>query len=109
LFSDSSRELVTSLLPTFLTVSLHAGPAALGVIEGTSDALTGFSKLIGGPLANDPRRRGRLAAGGYLGTAVATAAIGLTTAVWQVACCEPSPGSAVASAPRPGTCCSPVW
>ena len=85
LFSDSSHELVTSLLPTFLTVSLHAGPAALGVIEGTSDALTGFSKLIGGPLANDPRRRGRLAAGGYLGTAVATAAIGLTTAVWQVA------------------------
>jgi MFS family permease len=85
LFSDSSHELVTSLLPTFLTVSLHAGPAALGVIEGTSDALTGFSKLLGGPLANDPRRRGRLAAGGYLGTAVATAAIGLTTAVWQVA------------------------
>jgi MFS family permease len=85
LFSDSSHELVTSLLPTFLTVSLHAGPATLGVIEGTSDALTGFSKLLGGPLANDPRRRGRLAAGGYLGTAVATAAIGLTTAVWQVA------------------------
>ena len=85
LFSDSSHELVTSLLPTFLTVSLHAGPAALGVIEGTSDALTGFSKLLGGPLANDPRRRGRLAAGGYLGTAVATAAIGLATAVWQVA------------------------
>jgi MFS family permease len=85
LFSDSSHELATSLLPTFLTVSLHAGPAALGVIEGTSDALTGFSKLIGGPLANDPRRRGRLASGGYLGTAVATAAIGLTTAVWQVA------------------------
>jgi MFS family permease len=85
LFSDASHELVTSMLPTFLTVSLHAGPAALGVIEGTSDALTGFSKLLGGPLANDPRRRGRLAAGGYLGTAVATAAIGLTTAVWQVA------------------------
>jgi hypothetical protein len=42
LFSDSSHELGTSLLPTFLTVSLHAGPAALGVIEGTSDALTGF-------------------------------------------------------------------
>jgi MFS family permease len=85
LFSDSSHELVTSLLPTFLTVSLHAGPATLGVIEGTSDALTSFSKLLGGPLANNPRRRGWLAAGGYLGTAVATAAIGLTTAVWQVA------------------------
>jgi MFS family permease len=84
LFSDASHELVTSLLPSFVTVSLHAGPASLGVIEGASDALTGFSKLVGGPLANDPRRRGWLASGGYLGTAVATAAIGLTTAVWQV-------------------------
>ena len=84
MFSDASHEMVTSLLPTFVTVSLHAGPASLGVIEGASDALTGFSKLVGGPLANDPRRRGRLASGGYLGTAVATAAIGLTTAVWQV-------------------------
>lgn len=45
----------------------------------------GVSKLAGGPLSNDPNRRARLASGGYLGTAVATAAIGLSTAVWQVA------------------------
>jgi MFS family permease len=85
LFSDAGHELATSLLPTFVTSTLHSGPAALGAIEGVSDALTGLSKLAGGPLANDPRRRGRLASGGYLGTAVATAAIGITTAVWQVA------------------------
>lgn len=85
LFSDAGHELATSLLPTFLTSTLHAGPAALGAIEGVSDALVGLSKLAGGPLANDPARRGRLASGGYLGTAIATAAIGLTTAVWQVA------------------------
>ncbi|MEP6559604.1 MAG: MFS transporter, partial [Nakamurella sp.] len=85
LFSDSSHEMVTSLLPSFLTTTLGAGPAALGAIDGVADALTGVCKLAGGPLANDPQRRGRLAAGGYLGTAVATAAIGLTVAVWQVA------------------------
>jgi MFS family permease len=85
LFSDAGHEMATSVLPTFLTSTLHAGPAALGAIEGFSDALVGLSKLAGGPLANDPRRRGRLASGGYLGTAVATATIGLTTAVWQVA------------------------
>ena len=73
------------MLPTFLTSTLHSGPGALGVIDGVSDALTGLCKLAGGPLANDPRHRTRLASGGYLGTAVATAAIGLTTAVWQVA------------------------
>lgn len=85
LFSDSSHELVTSLLPTFLTSTLHSGPAVLGAIDGTADALTGLTKLAGGPLANDPHWRARLASSGYLGTAVATAAIGLTTAVWQVA------------------------
>lgn len=85
LFSDAGHEMVTSVLPTFLTSTLNAGPAALGTIEGVSDALVGLSKLTGGPLANDPARRGRLASGGYLATAVLTAGIGLTTAVWQVA------------------------
>lgn len=85
LFSDAGHEMVTSLLPTFLTVTLGAGPATLGAIDGVADALTGLSKLAGGPLAADPARRTRLAAGGYLGTAAATALIGLATAVWQVA------------------------
>jgi MFS family permease len=85
LLSDSGHELATSLLPGFLTSTLHAGPGALGVIEGVSDALTGLSKLAGGPLSNDPERRARLASGGYLGTALATAAIGLAVTVWQVA------------------------
>lgn len=83
--SDAGHEMTTSLLPSFLTSTLHAGPAALGVIEGVSDALVGLSKLAGGPLSTDPRRRGRIASGGYLLTAVATAAIGLAAAVWQVA------------------------
>jgi MFS family permease len=83
-FSDSGHELATSLLPSLVTL-LGAGPGALGLIDGVSDALTGFSKLVGGPLAADQQRRGRLASGGYLGTAVATAAIGACTAVWQIA------------------------
>ncbi|MGB8382325.1 MAG: MFS transporter [Dermatophilaceae bacterium] len=85
LFSDASHEMTTSVLPTFLASTLHAGPGVLGAIEGVSDAITGLCKLAGGPLAVDPARRARLASGGYLGTAVATAAIGATTAVWQVA------------------------
>ncbi|HOA28199.1 MAG TPA: MFS transporter [Arachnia sp.] len=85
MFSDLGHEMVTSLLPAFVTGTLGAGPAALGSIEGVADALTGLSKLAGGPLASDPARRGRLASGGYLGTAAATAAIGLAGAIWQVA------------------------
>ncbi|MBW8802869.1 MAG: MFS transporter [Catenulisporales bacterium] len=83
-FSDAGHEITTAILPTFLTATLHAGPGALGLIEGLSDALTGVAKLIGGPLADDPPRRARLASGGYVVTAVATAAIGAATAVWQV-------------------------
>ena len=32
--SDAGHEMTTSLLPAFLTTTLHAGPAALGAIEG---------------------------------------------------------------------------
>lgn len=74
LCSDASHELMTSLLSSFLTSTLHAGPAALGLIEGVSDALTGPAKLIGGPLDTDPGRRGRFAASGSLGTSLATEA-----------------------------------
>ncbi|HEX5496284.1 MAG TPA: MFS transporter [Mycobacteriales bacterium] len=84
LLSDTGHEIVTALLPSFLTSVLHTSAAALGVIEGVSDALKGISKLVGGPLADDPRRRGKLVGGGYLGTALATGAIGLAAATWQV-------------------------
>lgn len=82
-FSDSGHEIATAILPSFITTVLHSSAAALGVIEGFSDALTGVAKLIAGPLANDPERRGRMASGGYIGTAVATGAIGLASTVWQ--------------------------
>ena len=81
--SDSGHEIATAILPSFVTSVLHSTAAALGLIEGISDALVGITKLIGGPLANDPHRRGRLASGGYLGTAVATGAIGLAATIWQ--------------------------
>lgn len=83
-FSDSGHEIATAVLPSFLTSVLHGSAAALGLIEGVSDALTGVAKLIGGPLANDPKRRRVMATGGYLATAVATAMIGVAAAVWQV-------------------------
>ncbi len=85
MFSDLGHEMTTSVLPSFVTSTLHAGPGALGVIEGVADALVGVAKLVGGPLATDPARRRRLVTGGYVGTALATGAVGLAVAVWQVA------------------------
>jgi MFS family permease len=82
-FSDAGHEIATAVLPSFLTGVLRGSAATLGLIEGLSDALLGVAKLVSGPLANQPARRVRLARGGYLLTAVFTAAIGLATTVWQ--------------------------
>ena len=87
LFSDISHELATAVLPAFL-VSLGAGPAALGWIEGSADGLSAVAKLWGGVAADRVRRRKPLASVGYLVTAVGTAGIGLCTAAWQVLLCR---------------------
>jgi MFS family permease len=82
-FSDAGHELTTSVLPSFVTVTLRSTAGALGLIEGISDGLLGVATLLAGPLANDPARRLRMASGGYLATAAATGAIGLAATVWQ--------------------------
>lgn len=82
-FSDSGHEITTSVLPAFITGTLGASASALGIIDGISDALIGVMKLVGASPANDRTKRGRTASGGYLGTALATGAIGAATAVWQ--------------------------
>ena len=74
----------TSLLPSFLTSTLGAPAAALGLIEGIADGCAGVARLGGGALADDPDRRRRAALGGYTATAVFSSLIGVTTAAWQV-------------------------
>lgn len=64
LFSDTSHETVTVLLPAFLA-SMGAAAAALGTIEGLADGLSSLAKLYGGWLADRVRRRKVIAAGGY--------------------------------------------
>jgi predicted phosphodiesterase len=87
LFSDVSHELATAVLPAFL-VSLGAGPAALGWIEGSADGLSALAKLSGGVASDWLRRRKPLASIGYLVTGVGTAAIGLCANAWQVMLCR---------------------
>jgi MFS family permease len=84
LLSDLGHEVPTALLPSLLTTVLGAPAAALGLIEGIADALSGIAKLAGGALADDPNRRRNVAVGGYTATAVLSAGIGLATSVWMV-------------------------
>lgn len=83
-FSDAGHEMATAVLPTLVAGTLRSSAGALGAIEGVSDALTGISKLVAGPFANDRERRRRMASGGYAVTALATGALGIATSVAQV-------------------------
>jgi MFS family permease len=81
--SDVGYEVPTALLPSFLTSVLGAPASALGLIEGTSEALSGMARFGDGALADDPGRRRRVAVGGYATTAVLSSAIGVAVAPWQ--------------------------
>jgi predicted MFS family arabinose efflux permease len=63
--ADVGHEIPTALLPGLLTATLGVPAAALGLIEGIADGLAGTARLVGGALADDPRRRRVLAVGGY--------------------------------------------
>jgi hypothetical protein len=52
--SDAGHEIPTALLPNFLTATLGAPAAALGLIEGIADGLAGIARLVGGAIADDP-------------------------------------------------------
>ncbi|WP_203688228.1 MFS transporter [Catellatospora coxensis] len=84
LLADVGHEVPTSLLPSLLTSTLGAPAAALGLVEGVSDALAGAARLAGGALADDPVRRQRVAVGGYTATAVLASLTSVATTVWQV-------------------------
>jgi MFS family permease len=101
LFSDVSHELATAVLPAVL-LGLGAGPAALGLIEGSADGLSTVAKLWGGAAADKARRRKPLASIGYLVTAVGIALIAFCTSWAQVLACRVAAwiGRGSRSAPR---------
>jgi len=73
-FSDVGHEMVTAVLPLYLT-GIGLGPAALGVMEGAADFAFSLAKLAGGFVGHHTAHKKPLAAGGYSVTALATAAI----------------------------------
>jgi MFS family permease len=71
LFSDLSHETATSVLPMFLA-TIGSAPAALGIIEGVSDAISSFAKLGSGWYSDRLHSRKPIAVAGYALTALAT-------------------------------------
>lgn len=52
LFMDTSSELIHSLLPGFLTVTLGASVLSVGLIEGAAEATASISKIFSGTLSD---------------------------------------------------------
>jgi MFS family permease len=69
--TDVASEMVYPLLPGFLTRTLKASPAALGIIEGVAEATSAAAKVLSGRLSDRAARRKPLV---FLGYALATAA-----------------------------------
>lgn len=82
LFSNMGHELATSILPLFIA-SLGGGAAALGTIEGFSDAGSSLLKLWMSSYSDRVGRRKPILAIGYLVTAM-MGLLGFVTAWWQL-------------------------
>ena len=65
LFMDLSSEIVHGLLPLFLTVTLGASVATVGVIDGIAEATASISKVFSGWLSDRIGRRKPLILLGY--------------------------------------------
>ncbi len=69
--TDVSSEMIYPLLPTFLTKTLGAGPAALGLIEGVAETTASLTKVGSGIWSDRLRRRKPLVVAGYVIAAIA--------------------------------------
>ncbi|MBI5419688.1 MAG: MFS transporter [Deltaproteobacteria bacterium] len=65
LLTDLSSEMIYPLLPVFLTATLGAGPAALGIIEGVAETTASLIKLFSGVWSDRMGRKKPLVVGGY--------------------------------------------
>jgi MFS family permease len=82
LFSDAGHELTTAILPLFLA-TFAGSAAALGVIEGFSDAASSVLKLWMSFYSDRVGKRKPILAVGYFVTAM-MGTLGLVTAIWQI-------------------------
>jgi MFS family permease len=82
-FNDTATEMAYWVLPAFL-VSLGAGPAQLGLIEGLAESVASFAKLFSGHLTDRIDRRKPLVVAGYFAANAVKPVLAIVTAWWQI-------------------------
>lgn len=82
--NDAASEMIYPLLPDFVTRTLGAGPAALGLIEGIAESTASLVKVAAGWWSDRTRRRKPLVVAGYTIAAAARPLLALATSWGQV-------------------------
>jgi MFS family permease len=82
-FNDAATEMAYWVLPAFL-VTLGAGPAQLGVIEGIAESVASFAQLFSGYLADRIERRKPIVVAGYFIANAVKPLLALVTAWPQI-------------------------
>jgi MFS family permease len=102
LLNDTASELIYPLLPVFLTATLGATPAVIGLIEGAADGLASILKYFSGAWSDRAKRRKPLIVSGYALAAGARLLIAAAT-MWPLvltARLVDRTGKGIRSAPR---------
>src|SRR5579864_2610137 len=81
--NDTASEMAYWVLPAFL-VSLGAGPAQLGLIEGLAESVASFAKLYSGYLTDRIDRRKPLVVSGYFVANAVKPLLAVVTAWWHI-------------------------
>lgn len=81
--NDTATEMAYWVLPAFL-VSLGAGPAQLGLIEGVAESVASFAKLFSGYITDRIDRRKPLVVAGYAVANAVKPLLALVSAWWQI-------------------------
>jgi MFS family permease len=102
LLNDASSEIIYPLLSFFLTITLGAPPAAIGIIEGTAESVSSLLKLFAGYFSDRRGRRKGLVVFGYALASLARPLLGLTASWHQVLAVRVTDrvGKGIRSAPR---------
>jgi MFS family permease len=80
LLTDFSSEMIYPLLPVFLTATLGAGPAVLGIVEGVAETTASLLKLFSGVWSDRTGRKKPLVLAGYGLSAAMRPLVGFATA-----------------------------
>jgi len=102
LLNDAASEMIYPLLPVFLTQTLGATPAIIGLIEGTADGLASILKYLAGAWSDRMPHRKPLIVSGYA-LAAASRVLIAAAAMWPVVLTArllDRTGKGIRSAPR---------